>query len=138
MTYLEVNQMHTNNTQLIIQRKREIEGTLVFDDENLRGGFAQVPNVVLYDLVLGANEKLCYILLLSFAWQKESCFPSQKLLAEKMCCTTRTAIKALKELQKHKLIRVERPGQGKPNIYHICKLNQGYLPKQFSDKGQSF
>ena len=139
-TYQEVNQFHPNNTQLRIHRESELEytsrkasDTVVFDDKNLRSGFAQVPNVVLYDPLLGANAKLCYTLLLSYAWQKDSCFPSQKLLAQDMACTTRTVITTLKELQKHKLIRIERPGQGKPNIYHIKRLSDGYLPKQLHD-----
>ena len=141
-TYQEVNQVHANNRHIRILKGLDLydtssktTGTIVFDDSNLRGGFAQVPNAVLYDPLLGANAKLCYTLLLSYAWQKDSCFPSQKTLARDMACTTRTIIKALQELQKFKLIRVERPGLGKPNIYHIRKLSDGYLPKQYVDKG---
>lgn len=142
-TYQEVNNLHPNNTHRIIQSKtdvfddtsRETGDKVVFDDVNLRGGFAQIPNIVLYDPLLSQGAKLCYALLLSYAWQANSCFPSQKLLARDLVCTTRTAMKALKELQKHKLIRIERLGQGKHNVYHILKFNAGYLPVQFIDRG---
>jgi len=128
-TIQELQILHPNNTHI-----NNTKETIVFDDRNLRGGFAQVPNVVLYDPLLGASGKVCYVLLLSYAWQSERCFPSQKLLAENMSCTVRTTIRALKDLQKRKLIIIEKPGQGKPNIYHIRKLSDGYLPKQYIDK----
>lgn len=135
-TVLKVQELQTNNTQGIIQRNRT--GTIVFDNPDLRHGFTQIPNLVLYDPLLGANEKLCYVLLLSYAWQTGSCFPSQKLLAQDMACSERTVISTLAKLRKCKLISVERRGQGLANIYHIKKLNAGYLPKQTTDRGGAF
>ncbi len=134
-TVLEVQDFHTNNTQGIIQRK---QATIVFDNPDLKHGFTQIPNPVLYDPLLGSNEKLCYVLLLSYAWQFGSCFPSQRLLAQDMACSERTVISTLAKLRKCKLIRVERRGQGMPNVYHIRKLTDGYLPKSHIDKGSSF
>jgi len=137
-TVLEVQNLHTNNTQGKIQSKRH--ATIVFDNPDLRHGFTQMPNPVLYDPLLGTNEKLCYILLLSYAWQAGSCFPSQRLLAQDMACSERTVISTLAKLRKCKLIRVERRGQGMPNVYHIRKLTDGYLPKSKSivDRGSCF
>ncbi len=138
-TYTEVKYIHPNNTHRRILGKFEGYSTgpdavrVVFDNPDLRGGFTQVPNLVLCDPLLSGTAKLCYSLLLSYAWHNRECWPSQNLLAEHLCCTTRTTIKALKELQKHKLIAIERPRLGKPNIYHICKLSDGYLPKQYVD-----
>ena len=138
-TYLEVNQVHTNNTHRRILKNSFTYDTskktesVIFDDANLRSGFAQVPNIVLYDPLLTPGSKLCYALLLSYAWQSGQCFPSQKTLARDMGCTPRTTIRALKELQKHKLIRIERLGQGKANVYHILTFSDGYLPKMHLD-----
>jgi len=137
---LESSKRRTNNTHrrilntsIVFDTSRKIANTIVFDDENLRGGFAQIPNVVLYDPLLGVAAKLCYMLLLSYAWGAKSCFPSQKLLAENMASSISTITRALQELQRFKLVKVERLGQGKSNIYHIMKLSEGYLPKQYQD-----
>ena len=55
-------------------------------------GFTQVPNVILKSTDLSVGAKLTYALLLSYAWQKESCFPGQETLASRhgrfqtQCC----------------------------------------------------
>jgi len=121
------HQRVTNNTH------KKNTHTLVFDDENLRAGFAQAPNVVLRNPLLSSNSVRLYILLLSYAWDKDECYPGQKTLAEQMGCKHATITRTLAELKKHKLITWERQGLGKSNIYHIRKLSDGYLPKQLVD-----
>ena len=109
--------------------------TLIFDDVNLKHGFAQIPNVVLRDPKLSAQAVRLYGLLLSYAWQNNQCFPGQCLLADNMGIDKRTVGRILTELKTHKLISWKRLGQGKPNVYRIRKLNAGYYPKQMVDKG---
>ena len=108
--------------------------TVVFDNPDLRYGFAQVPNVVLRDRRLSPIAFKLYVILLSYAWDKRHCFPGQTRLADDTGCDARTVIRALKELQKLKLIRIEQRGQGKSNSYHIRRLTESY-PKQMVDKG---
>lgn len=139
-THQEVTGFHTNNTHRVIHRDLEGYTTgrnairVVHDNPDLRGGFTQVPNIVLYDPLLKVNAKLCYIILLAYARQERECWPSQQLMAEQLGLSQRTAIRALKELQRKKLVRIERLGQGKHNIYHIKRLSDGYLPSQLVDK----
>ena len=100
--------------------------TLVFEDKNIRKGFAQVPNVVLRDSSLSGNEKTLYALLLSYAWQDKECFPGQEKLAENMGLSRVSINQMLGKLKTRKLIRIKRQGLGKVNIYHIRRLLDAY------------
>ncbi len=100
--------------------------TLIFQDENLRHGFAQIPNVVLRDSRLSGNECRLYALLLSYAWNDKECFPGHELLGEHMGLTRKSICELLSGLRKAKLITWKRQGQGKPNIYTICSLSRAY------------
>ena len=109
--------------------------TLIIDDPNLRHGFIQVPSIVMRDPLLTCTARVLYGLLLSYAWQEKECWPGQDLLAGELGCSSDTVGRTLKELKSRKLITWKRPGQGKPNVYHIRRLTDGYLPKNFVDKG---
>jgi len=109
---------------------------VVIDNPDLQHGFAQIPRVVLCDPTLGSDMVRVYALFLAYAWQDESTFVSQRTLAKNMGCSEDTIGRLIKKLVKRKLIRVERRGQGQPNVYHICKFSDGYLP-QFVDKGSN-
>ncbi len=100
--------------------------SLVIHDAALRSGFTQIPNCVLRDSRLSAMEKIVYSLLLSYAWQNNECYPGTETLAYNAGCTIRTVISAIQGLTKAKLIKVERRGQGKVNIYHIRNLQDAY------------
>jgi alkylhydroperoxidase/carboxymuconolactone decarboxylase family protein YurZ len=117
----EVNQNHKENT-------------LVFLDENLRHGFTQIPNVVLRNPELTSTSKCLYALLLSYAWQTQSCFPGHDTLACELGCTRQTIINSLNELREYKLINWKRRGLGKVNIYYIERLAGQYIPRPFVDK----
>jgi len=142
VSQLEVTPAHTNNTQITntqVTRGKlsPAEKSLVFKDANLRNGFTQVSNVILRDPRLSANAKVLYILLLSYAWQDRECFPGQDTLADNMGCTRRTIIRTLVELKKFKLISWVKRGLGKSNTYYIERLNDGYAPIMYVDKGNS-
>jgi len=105
---------------------QEKQRTLIFQDENLRHGFAQVPNVVLRDPSLSGNEKMLFALLLSYAWQNEECFPGQDTLAHDMGLKPRAIRQLLVKLKAKRLIGWKRQGLGKVNIYHINRLSDAY------------
>ena len=108
------------------RQQEKQQKTLIFQDANLRSGFAQVPNAVLRDSRLSGSEVRLYALLLSYAWQDNECFPGQDLLASNMGQTRKSISQLLASLKKKKLIGWRRQGQGKVNIYHIRKLIDAY------------
>ena len=84
-----------------------------------RKGYTLVPNFLLNQAHLSAAAKLCYVMLLKYAWEKDYCFPGQKTLAEDMGVSERTAHAGIKELEKVQLITIKRRGQGKSNLYTL-------------------
>ena len=80
-------------------------------------GFTQVPNLVLKEPDLGAGAKLVYALLLSYAWNNDSCFPGQERLANDCGKTQAWVSQQMKELEQNGFLEIERRGQGKTNIY---------------------
>jgi len=111
----------------------DLAETLVIDDPVLAQGFTQVPNAILRDPKLSCADKILYCLLLMFAWKQARCFPGQQTLADLMPCTVRTVITCMSHLKAHRLIEIERRGQGKVNVYHICRLTSAY--PQMVDRG---
>lgn len=95
---------------------------IIIRDKSLASGFTQIPNVVIRNPELSPAAKCVYGLLLSYAWQEDSCFPGQLKLAEHMGCTDRAIRTFLNELRDYGLITWDRPGLGAPNIYYIEKL----------------
>ena len=96
--------------------------TIIIEDESLRAGFTQLPNYVFRIRGLSHGAKLAYALLLSYAWQKDSCFPGQQTLADDLDVSVRSVGDYLRELQDRRLIRVQRRGLGKTNVYHILRF----------------
>lgn len=99
------------------------EQTIFVEDETLRQGFTQIPNAILRRSDLSPGAKLSYVMLLSYAWHKDSCFPGQDTLAEDMAVSTRSVITYLKELQQVGLLIVKRRGLGLTNLYFLPKYN---------------
>lgn len=100
------------------------KNTVVVEDAALKTGFVQLPNFILTDKQLSAYAKLSYALLLSYAWQKDSCFPGQERMAADLRVSDRYLRNALKELQKHNYISVERRGLNKTNVYTILSIEK--------------
>jgi biotin operon repressor len=82
-------------------------------------GFTQVPNVVLRDTSLSPGAKLCYAMLLSYAWQKDSCFPGQEALAKDLGISKRSTVRFMKELEKSGYLEKKRRGLGRTNVYTL-------------------
>ena len=93
--------------------------TIVVLNEAIKHGFTQLPNYVLKAKRLSFGAKLSYAVLLSYAWQEDSCFPGQERMAEDLGTTSRMLRDYLNELKKHGFIDWQRRGLNKTNIYYI-------------------
>lgn len=82
-------------------------------------GFTMVPNFILKSTKLSAGDKMTFAMLLSYAWQRDFCYPGQKRLAEDLGLTDRSVRTHLKSLEGVGLLAIRRLGQGKNNIYEL-------------------
>ncbi|MCP4317903.1 MAG: helix-turn-helix domain-containing protein [Hyphomicrobiales bacterium] len=82
-------------------------------------GFTQIPNVILKSSKISGGAKLAYAMLLSYAMQKDECFPGQDRLGVDMGVSRQTANQYVKELELKGFINIRRRGQGKSNLYEI-------------------
>lgn len=101
--------------------------TIVILNGALKHGFTQLPRFVLQDKKLSFGARLTYAVLLSYAWQEDSCFPGQERMAKDLGTTDRSVRTFLAELKKCKYIDWKQRGLGKPNIYYILD----YKPLEF-------
>src|SRR5512137_187158 len=90
--------------------------TIVVLNQALKHGFAQIPRYVLKDKRLSFGARLTYAVLLSYAWQEDSCFPGQERMAKDLGVTRKAVNTYLVELKKTRYIDWERRGLGKTNI----------------------
>ncbi|HYE68072.1 MAG TPA: helix-turn-helix domain-containing protein [Anaerovoracaceae bacterium] len=93
--------------------------TIVVLNNSLKHGFTQLPNYVLRDKKLSFGARLTYAVLLSYAWQEESCFPGQVKMSADLGVSRQMMTNYLNELRNAKYIKWERRGLGKTNIYTI-------------------
>ena len=97
--------------------------TIVVLNEALKRGFTQIPNYVLRDIVLSAGARLTFAMLLSYAWQEDSCFPGQERLATDIGVSTRMVRMYLAELRDRGYIDWNQQGLNKTNIYYILDFH---------------
>ncbi len=118
-----------------MQTAKEIleKHTIVILNEALKHGFTQLPNYILKDKKLSFGARLAYAVLLSYAWQEDSCFPGQDRMAADLGVSRRMVIEYLKELKDHRYIDVKRRGLNQTNIYYILD----YQPLQVDVKPAS-
>jgi Helix-turn-helix domain len=101
--------------EILKERNIVLEGA----DAATAQGFTQVPNFLLKSKKLSAGDKMAFAMLLSYAWQNDYCFPGQARLAEDMGLDERTVRRHLKSLETNALLKIERRGLGKTNIYKL-------------------
>lgn len=99
--------------------KRRVNIILKGFDPVSSGGFTQVPNCILKAKNISPGAKLCYSMLLKYAWHNNKVYPGQKRLSEEMGAGERSVVRYMKELQREKYLDVKRRGQGKTNIYTL-------------------
>ena len=100
----------------VIREKNIILNTT---DPVARGGFTQVPNFILRDPNLSIGAKVAYAMFLSYAWNDNECFPGQDRLASDVGMSRSRVTEFIGELQGAGLIKVERRGMGKTNLYTV-------------------
>lgn len=106
------------------------KNTVVIQDTALKSGFVQLPKFILTDKKLSAYAKLSYALLLSYAWQKDSCFPGQQRMAEDLGVSERHLRRAIKELEDSNYISIERRGLNKTNVYTVLSIEKRWRKHQ--------
>src|SRR6266496_2486038 len=84
--------------------------TIIVLNEALKKGFTQIPNYILRDSKLSFGARLVYAVLLSYAWQEDSCFPGQERIAEDLGTSDRSVRTYLSELKEWGLHRLEAAG----------------------------
>ena len=85
------------------------------------------PGMFLMDKKLSFGARLTYAVLLSYAWQEDSCFPGQNRMAKDLGVSRQMINEYLNELRDKKYISWERRGLGKTNVYYILD----YKPLSF-------
>jgi len=95
------------------------KNTIVVLNEALKQGFTQLPRYILKDKKLSFGARLTYAVLLSYAWQEDSCFPGQDKIAGDLGVSRPAVNGYLTELKDNQYISWERRGLGKTNIYYI-------------------
>lgn len=93
----------------------------------LQVGFTIVPNCVLLNPSLSANATRLFSVLAHFAGKSANCWPGQERLAATLGVSERTIRDARKELEGEGLVRTQRRGMGRTNIYVL------QLPKAAGD-----
>ncbi|MDQ2944979.1 MAG: helix-turn-helix domain-containing protein [Acidobacteriota bacterium] len=93
-------------------------------DENLKGGFVQLPRLVLRAKNLSVKAKLIYGMLLDYAWHDDHVFPGQDRMADDLDVSLDSVQRALQELRVCHLIDYKRQGLNLPNIYFILSLGE--------------
>jgi hypothetical protein len=95
--------------------------TVLIEHDALREleGFTQIPNVVLKHAGVSYGAKIAWGVLMSYAWQKDFCFPAQERLAKDMNCTVRQVQRLLGELRDAGFVTWKQQGLNRPNIYHL-------------------
>jgi Helix-turn-helix domain len=94
-------------------------GTLMVANAALRGGFVLLPRTLLHAPGLSRDAKLLYAVLLSYAWQRGSCFPGYARLQADLGCGINQVTQYLRELEDAQLVTRRRRGLGKTTIYTL-------------------
>src|SRR6266481_4599592 len=95
------------------------ERNIVLDtiDPAAREGFTQLPNFILRDANLSVGAKVVYAMFISYAWHNDSCFPGQDRLAQDMGLSRVRVTQLIAELERARMVTIQRRGQGKTNLY---------------------
>ncbi len=101
-----------------IPRERDI----IIEDESLAAGFTVIPNQLLRLPGLSPGAKLTFLILLSYAWKDDACFPGQETLALDVGTSSRSIRTYLRELEEAKLITIEQRGLNRTNLYVLHKI----------------
>jgi len=108
---------------------RSSANTLRIENQALAKGFTLIPNYILRAKGISRDAKMLYSILLSYAWQTDSCFPGYDRLMEDMQCAKEALAKYIKELKTSGLIEVQRRGQGMTSLYTLRDVEGDTIQK---------
>jgi hypothetical protein len=105
-----------------------------------QAGFTIIPNVVLLEGEVRATTKLVYFGLLHYAREEETCWPGQAGLASQLGVGEATVRRAVREMEDGGLLRTERRGFGRTNVYVLLAprarpVNLSGMTGQFERSG---
>jgi hypothetical protein len=91
-----------------------------FEVRDLREKFFMVDDAYLngWARIFGTTTSMVYILICRHVGSDQACFPTFPLMADKLSVSERQARRAVKILEFHNLIKVDRVS-GQPNIYWL-------------------
>lgn len=91
--------------------------TVLFNVAGVQRGYVMAPRDLLHRTNLSHGAKIVWLLLASYAWQDESCWPGQDRLAAEAPMGPKALRTAIAELAAFNLLIVQRRGQGQTNRY---------------------
>jgi hypothetical protein len=97
---------------------------IIIEEEAVKRNFVQIPYCILRNPTIPEQLKILYADLLSYAWDKKSCYPGQDTLAEDLGCHVDTIGRNLKKLRKLGLFTWKRTGFSQHNTYYFSKIPQ--------------
>ncbi len=93
--------------------------------------------IKVYTPKIGATSIAVYNFLASCVDTRQSCFPSQKYIAEHIGYSRATVNKAIKLLERHGLVRIEKKDRYHC-VYHLLKVSRCKAQEtQMSSRGNS-
>ncbi len=94
-----------------------------FADESKRSGFVNAPNSLIKSPYLSIGAKMVYLLLHSYAWDGDKCYPGHnKIAAELGFKSPKTVRKYLNELRNYMLIDWQGKSELNTNLYEIKEI----------------
>jgi DNA-binding transcriptional ArsR family regulator len=110
------------------QSQADQEPLVQYEDLEQATGFTQINNAVLRCYPeLSDGEKMTYAVLKSFAYVGPETFVGEETLARARDVTVSTVSRHLSRLVEVGLVKVRRRGQGKTNIWVICRIPRDKL-----------
>jgi biotin operon repressor len=110
-----------------------------YEIRDLRNGdWYWIHKAVINDYVqkIGATGVIVYSFLASLANNRQSCFPSQKYIADKLGYSRATVNRAMKRLEDNGLTRTEKRSRYHC-VYHLLKIRCNTGETQMSHRGNS-
>jgi hypothetical protein len=115
-----------NNTNVLDIKKRlkklkkEKDFSEKFEVRDMREKFFMVDDAYLngWARLFGARTSMVYLCLCRHVGADQACYPSTRLMADKLAMSERQVARAVKLLELHCLIKVSR-AKGQPNIYTL-------------------
>lgn len=110
--------------------------SLTIEDQRHAAGYVVLYKYILHASNLSAQAKILYCFLLSYAYEKDHCFPGYQRLGGDLGWSENVVRKYMQELQRIRLVRVEHRGLGQSNRYRIARLESVRIRPAESEVGR--